>query len=246
MMQNQDPVLRFFAGELEFLEQEDDGLILLPTGQPVKTVYISGVLTEVKKGPGGYVSGARVADPSGVFIVKCGKDKGFCCSKFLKTGILSYVSVLGIIAYDKKESCFAVFPESVNKVSKSERNLWILAAADSTLKRLEEFRGTCNSLCHDGYTEKIIAVIENALKFVDTEKTGNDASGLKEDDSMHDCAKIVEIIRSGSTKKGIFSDDFYLACELLGISGESAQKCVEKLVEDGELYLPPGGYIKLI
>ena len=57
---------------------------------------------------------------------------------------------------------------------------------------------------------------------------------------------ILSIIEENSTKKGILRDDFYAVCAERNISREVAEECVNRLVEDGTLYLPKGGYIKIL
>ena len=100
--------MRYFAGELELLQEISEGCLFLPDGASVNTIYICGALTEFKKSQNGRGFHARVADPTGVFKINCGKDKAYCSSEFISLKIPSFVLVYGKVSTSAKKGSFGI------------------------------------------------------------------------------------------------------------------------------------------
>ena len=276
-----DSTYRLFAGELELLDrlnQNNGDLLLLPDGKTVNNLYLCGALTEVKKGPGGYVSSVRIADPTGVFVLYCRKNRSYCSSEFLKVGIPSFVSVFGEVKTSKRifkaeKTRFFINPQAVREITKEERDRWILSAADFALERLkksvESFENknpemTDNSEITNIFeisndSKELIRIIETAISNIYSnaseesfENKKDDISNTKKTDSQDktSCPDIehiiLEIIKKNSTKKGLLLKDFYSFADSAGLNPDDVKSSAEKLIKEGELYLPPGGYIKIL
>ncbi|MDD3977182.1 MAG: hypothetical protein PHI15_03380 [Methanomicrobium sp.] len=282
----EDSTYRLFAGELELLErlnQNKGELLLLPDGKTVNNIYLCGALTEVKKGPGGYVSSVRIADPTGVFVLYCRKNRSYCSSEFLKVGVPSFVSVFGEVKTSKRifnseKTRFFINPQAVREITKEERDRWILSAADFALERLEKsvesFENKNPEMTDDSEirnifeisndSKELIRIIETAISNVSSnasEKSTENVeynisntkiSNIKKTDSQDktSCPDIehiiLEIIKKNSTKKGLLLKDFYSFADSAGLNPDDVKSSAEKLIKEGELYLPPGGYIKIL
>lgn len=277
----EDSTYRLFAGELELLDrlnQNNGDLLLLPDGKTVNNLYLCGALTEVKKGPGGYVSSVRIADPTGVFVLYCRKNRSYCSSEFLKVGIPSFVSVFGEVKTSKRifnseKTRFFINPQAVREITKEERDRWILSAADFALERLEKsvesFENKNPEMTDDSEirnifeisndSKELIRIIETAISNIYSnaseesfENKKDDISNTKKTDSQDktSCPDIehiiLEIIKKNSTKKGLLLKDFYSFADSAGLNPDDVKSSAEKLIKEGELYLPPGGYIKIL
>ncbi|MBN2733528.1 MAG: hypothetical protein JXQ82_01555 [Methanomicrobiaceae archaeon] len=234
--------MNIFAGELLLLRQNSEGCLILPSGNPVENVYVCGVITELQKNQKGQVTGARVADPTGVFRIYCGKDRAYCAEDLFSMKVPSFVSVYGEISAKVKGGVLEkeIIPESVCEITREERDLWIRGTALATIKRLER-----SFVVYDeSYGIETLGIVEKALSVAESKEISDISS---EGDNLDDiCDRIMSFIAEISTKKGVLLDELYPVCESRGIKTEAVKKCLEKLLEDGELYLPSGGYVKIL
>jgi hypothetical protein len=107
----------------------------------------------------------------------------------------------------------------------------------------------------------IIPVLNSAKLMLDTVKdtdssgtalpSGSSDSGSSAqisgagDDSLRD-EVIIPIIESGSGKKGILMDELFEKCRAAKIPDEKTKSILGEMLEEGDCYMPPGGYLKLL
>ena len=164
------------------------------------------------------------------------------------------------------ESCDCIIhPYSVSPSTKESRESWVLQTADETADRMESLLKNAGGLSayERSAAAEICALAKSAVIAVCAKPhpagagagagAGEDAEGVcggtegassNADENPNEL--ILSIIEENSTKKGILRDDFYAVCAGRNISREVAEECVNRLVEDGTLYLPKGGYIKIL
>ena len=164
------------------------------------------------------------------------------------------------------EGCDCIIhPYSVSPSTKESRERWVLQTADETADRMESLLKNAGGLSADerSAAAEICALAKSAVIAVcakphpagagagagageDAEGVCGGTEGASSNADENPDELILSIIEENSTKKGILRDDFYAVCAGRNISREVAEECVNRLVEDGTLYLPKGGYIKIL
>lgn len=160
------------------------------------------------------------------------------------------------------EGCDCIIhPYSVSPSTKESRESWVLQTADETADRMESLLKNAGGLSayERSAAAEICALAKSAVIAVcakphpagadageDSEGFCGGTEGASSNADENPDELILSIIEENSTKKGILRDDFYAVCAGRNISREVAGECVNRLVEDGTLYLPKGGYIKIL
>ncbi|WP_042706459.1 hypothetical protein [Methanomicrobium mobile] len=258
-----------------------------------KDILVCGVLTDIKRNNRGIVLSARVADPTGVFLLNFGNDRADCARVISGMEIPSFVCVYGeVVGFDgsdgfvglggtdgggkaalfkdraavspKIDGCDCmIHPYSVSPSTKENRVRWVLQTADETAERMESLLAGAERLSDAGRkaAAEICAMAKSAVIAVSlmpsatgedgaagSEGSGVAGAGITGDGSSEENADdlILSIIEENSTKKGILRDDFYNICKERNIPREKADESINRLLEDGSLYLPKGGYIKIL
>gem|GEM_PF-2845577 len=255
-------------------------------------------MTDIKRNNRGIVLSARVADPTGVFLLNFGNDRADCARVISGMEIPSFVCVYGeVVGFSgsdgfvgfvglggtddgRKAALFKdraavspkidgcdcmIHPYSVSPSTKENRVRWVLQTADETAERTESLLAGAERLSDAGRkaAAEICAMAKSAVIAVSltpsASATGEDGAagsdgsgvagaGITGDGSSEENADelILSIIEENSTKKGILRDDFYNICKERNIPREKADESINRLLEDGSLYLPKGGYIKIL
>lgn len=257
-----------------------------------KDILVCGVLTEIKRNNRGIVLSARVADPTGVFLLNFGNDRADCARVISGMETLSFVSVYGeVVGFGgfggpggqggtdgkrkaaffrdrfagnvKSDGCDCIIhPYSVSPSTKENRGRWVLQTADETAERTESLLLSAERLsdAERKAAAEICAMAKSAVIAVNLKPSAADGDGVTGCDGGASGAEIaggssaeenpdeliLSIIEENSTKKGILRDDFYNICKERNIPRETADECINRLLEDGSLYLPKGGYIKIL
>lgn len=254
-----------------------------------KDILVCGVLTDIKRNNRGFVLSARVADPTGVFLLNFGNDRADCARVISGMEIPSFVCVYGeVVGFvglggtdggrkaalfkdraavsPKSDGCDCmIHPYSVSPSTKENRVRWVLQTADETAERTESLLAGAERLSDAGRkaAAEICAMAKSAVIAVSlmpsasatgedgtagSEGSGVAGAGISGDSSSDENADelILSIIEENSTKKGILRDDFYNICKERNIPREKADESINRLLEDGSLYLPKGGYIKIL
>lgn len=266
-----------------------------PFTETPKDILVCGVLTDIKRNNRGIVLSARVADPTGVFLLNFGNDRADCARVISGMEIPSFVCVYGeVVGFGgsdgfvglggtdggRKAALFKdraagilkidgcdcmIHPYSVSPSTKENRVRWVLQTADETAERTESMLAGAERLSDAGRkaAAEICAMAKSAVIAVSlmpsaagadgegaagSDGSGVDGAGIPCGNSSEENADelILSIIEENSTKKGILRDDFYNICKERNIPREKADESINRLLEDGSLYLPKGGYIKIL
>ena len=140
--------VRLFAKELkesDIIFREDDEqyapqYVLTPTGAKANRILISGVLTEVENiGAGTEYYKARIADPTGTFLVYAGQYQAEATDFLSKAKTPSFVTVVGKVTAFKADDgtlIFSIRPEYIQNTDQKSRDFWTLETAQKTYDRI--------------------------------------------------------------------------------------------------------------
>ncbi len=152
MTRSREAAWRIFADEYNSssVELRDEGeyapaYVLSPLGALVNRVYAVGVLTDIEnigtdEEP---LYRARLQDPTGVFYISAGQYQPEAAKALGEMATPSFIAVVAKTrTYSPEEGVVYVSlrPEVVKEVGAEERDLWVLQAAQSTLKRIAACR----------------------------------------------------------------------------------------------------------
>jgi len=232
-----DPARGLFAFEFNESGLSGAGGYVSPLGAVFDTVCIAGAVTAVEISP---VSGkviARISDPTGVFVVDAGKNDSAAGWFFGGVSVPSFVSVTG-----RAESSggMRIVAEAAVAIDREMRNSWISVVSRRTIERLESAAGNNET----GRIEDLClyaGLIERAIDAVHAGPGGEGETGSGEPDHSE---KVLELIDLHSGDKGIPVEDLIRICASSRIKEADAKRAIESLVEEGECYLPAGGYIR--
>ena len=138
---------RMFAAEFDdsdfdYSESDADrapNYVVTPTGARVNRLFAVGVLTEVSPA-GEDVLRARIADPTGTFVVYAGQYQPDAQTFLERAEPPAYVAVTGKARTFQPEDSDVVYtsirPESLNEVDEVTRDRWTVGAAEATLERV--------------------------------------------------------------------------------------------------------------
>ncbi|MFB6202425.1 MAG: hypothetical protein ABEI98_10500 [Halorhabdus sp.] len=120
-------------------EERAPNYVVTPTGGRVNRVFVVGVLTEVQPA-GEDVLRARIADPTGTFVVYAGQYQPDAQTFLERAEPPAYVAVTGKARTFQPEDSEVVYtsirPESLNEVDAATRDRWTVATARQTLERV--------------------------------------------------------------------------------------------------------------
>lgn len=138
---------RVFAAEFDdsdfdYSESDADrapNYVVTPTGARVNRLFAVGVLTEVSTA-GEDVLRARIADPTGTFVVYAGQYQPDAQTFLERAEPPAYVAVTGKARTFQPDDSDVVYtsirPESLNEVDEVTRDRWTVGAAEATLERV--------------------------------------------------------------------------------------------------------------
>jgi RPA family protein len=148
---NREVAHRVFAAEYDdathsYSESDEErapNYVVTPTGARVNRVFFVGVLTEVEQ-VSDDVLRARVADPTGAFVVYAGQYQPDEMAFLEDAEAPLFVAVTGkasTFSPDDSDRVFtSVRPESINEVDAETRDRWTVTAAEQTLARVATAR----------------------------------------------------------------------------------------------------------
>ncbi len=133
------------AASLEYADSEEERApkyVITPTGARANRLFIVGVLTEVER-VNDDVLRARVADPTGAFVVYTGQYQPDALAFLERAEPPEFVAVTGkanAFEPDDSERVFtSIRPETVAAVDAETRDRWTVGAAEHTLDRIAAF-----------------------------------------------------------------------------------------------------------
>ena len=164
----------FDAASLEYSSSEEERApkyVVTPTGARVNRLFVVGVLTEVEPINDDVVR-ARIADPTGAFVVYAGQYQPEALAFLERTESPAFVAVTGKANTFKPDDSDRVFtsirPESVNEVDAETRDRWTVRTAEHTLDRVSAFARALERL--DGADDREAALVDAG--FDETEAEG--------------------------------------------------------------------------
>jgi len=138
---------RLFAAEyddasFEYAESDEERApkyVVTPTGARVNRLFVVGVLTGVERVNESMVR-ARIADPTGVFIVYAGQYQPDALTFLERADPPVFLAITGKANTFEPEDGDRVFtsirPESINAVDAETRDRWVVQTAEHTLNRI--------------------------------------------------------------------------------------------------------------
>jgi len=246
-----------FACEFEKISP-DRKVMCLPSGnKPAEDVFISGALTERSYGRMQKRVFMRVADATGVFIVSAPENSPVA-DRILSLKIPSFISVYGSLSPGYYEGSLSplIVPYFAAEISPEVRDGLVRETAKRTLKRIQDSGRAVSG--------DIIPVLKSAEVMLGTVKEYPGPVNLQTSDSPGGSSYsasgqtsgaevnsgreeiIISIIKAGSGKKGILMDELFEECRAAKIPDEKTKSILGKMLEEGDCYMPPGGYLKLL
>ena len=135
----------FDAADFEYADSDEERApkyVIIPTGARVNRLFVVGVLTEVERINEETIR-ARIADPTGAFVVYAGQYQPDELAFFERTDPPAFVAITGKANAFQPEDSERVFtsirPESVAEVDAETRDRWTVQAAAHTVRRIGEF-----------------------------------------------------------------------------------------------------------
>ena len=254
-------------------------LLISPTGVRINRVFVVGVITEVENlgsetGKERDLWRARIADPTGVFILYAGQYQPEAAIFLSTVEVPSYVAVVGKarIYEPEKDSVFiSIRPEEINNVGSNIRDRWIVDSAKLTLKRLDmlnevfldqqQGKDLKNDVKLKGIDPDLNETILDAIEFYGTDQNyisdfkqslrtallsikENAGTEMQQKDNAENV--IFELFKELDSGKGVQYSSLVKGLESRGISEEVADIGIRSLLDKGECYEPRPGLLKLI
>jgi RPA family protein len=238
-----DAAARLFAGEIGMTSRIKGGSFLSPTGAAGRRVFFAGALTSVSSGGGRVL--ARIADPTGSITVVAGWREAAAASALQAIEPPAFAAVSGALASTGGET--VIVPETVVRVERSVRDLWVLRTADLTLSRIERMidapadPGARAAAAHYKTTPAALAdlaqMIQAALRTV------QDSTGPA---APIDARTVLVALLEEAPGRRAAEETLLAAVQGRGIGRDAAKTALEALMEEGECYMPSTGQVKLI
>lgn len=131
-----DATVTYSASE----EERAPNYVLFPSGVRANRVFVVGVLTAVET-VGDNVIRARIADPTGVFVVYAGQYQPESQTALEQADVPSFVAVTGkprTFTPDDVETVYtSIRPESITVVDAETRDRWVVQTSQHTLDRVD-------------------------------------------------------------------------------------------------------------
>lgn len=141
--------VRIFASEydqaeFEYAESDEERApkyVVSPTGARINRLFAVGVLTAVEQVNENTIR-ARVADPTGVFVVYAGQYEPDELAFLQRTEPPAFVAITGkantFQPDDSDDILTSVRPEQINEVDAKTRDRWVIQTVEQTLARIEQ------------------------------------------------------------------------------------------------------------
>ncbi|WOF16331.1 hypothetical protein F1737_06175 [Methanoplanus sp. FWC-SCC4] len=233
---------QLFAGELNLSKEEKTGFLISPSGVHFKKVYITGALTEVLEKNSYSPVKARIADPTGVFLIHARRSNPHVISVLKNSQVPAFMAVYGTaeVFREQKHESVRIIPENVSVISKENRDSWINGTALLAIERIEDEEKKISQ----NDVKILLGYINTAIRAVSIHEEAHET--CEENLILKKIPLITEYIERNSKSKGMLLEDLYAYCNSIGISEEITKKCIENILDEGDCYLPAGGYIKLL
>ncbi|PSP75356.1 hypothetical protein BRC86_03640 [Halobacteriales archaeon QS_3_64_16] len=160
---------RVFAAEfddatLSYSESDEErapNYVVTPTGARVNRLFVAGVLTELEELGNGQLR-ARIADPTGVFVVYAGQYQPEALAALERLDAPAFIALTGKARTFQPEDSNRVFtsirPESISEIDAATRDRWIVETSARTLDRIGAFAAL---LADGGVGSEAVGAIEN-------------------------------------------------------------------------------------
>jgi RPA family protein len=127
-------------------EERAPTYVVTPTGARANRVFVVGVLTDVERVSGDVIR-ARIADPTGTFVVYAGQYQPDARGTFESSEPPEFVALTGkarTFSPDDSDEVYAsIRPESVGIVDAETRDRWALRTAERTVERVDTMADVC-------------------------------------------------------------------------------------------------------
>ena len=170
-----DSTIEISAGESD----RSPNYLITPTGARVNRVFVVGVVTEIEW-VNDDVLRARVADPTGAFVLYAGQYQPDALSFLERLEPPAFVAVTGkanTFQPDGSDRIFtSVRPETITEVDATTRDHWTVETAEHSLERVDQFAAALglsgqidqNRLVEAGFPEPVAQGIAVAKAEYDT------------------------------------------------------------------------------
>ena len=173
---------RVFAAEfddatLSYSESDEEraqNYVVTPTGARANRLFVAGVLTELEEVGNGQLR-ARIADPTGVFVVYAGQYQPEALAALERLDRPAFLALTGKARTFQPEDSDRVFtsirPESISEIDAATRDRWIVETSARTLDRIAAFAA---ALADGGAGSEAVGVVENT----DEDRPDGSESGI--------------------------------------------------------------------
>ena len=245
---------RVFAGELERattgIQHGGQDCLLTPSGACVHLVYLVGAFTALS-GDARTAVTARVADPTGVFLVRATGREPEMLAVLAAVTPPAFLAVLGYTEWGRNGS--TVRPLSVVPVDRATRDRWVVRTADLSAARLESVLACLRGDGEDPLADAAIAAYgvtpatvtelrAMVLRALDVlPPPGSVPVGAAD----HDLADLLlEQIEAGG-RDGVTVEDLLALGTKKGRSKAEVEEVLSGLLEEGDCYMPRRGLIRI-
>ncbi len=312
-MMKREPAWRIFSRELResTLSMKDDendkfspNYLISPLGAKMNRLFVVGVATEIQNhgDENDPFWKMRVSDINGVFFVSAGQYNPDVLKKIPKIAEPSFVALVGKVRTYTPEggdrTYVSLTPEIIKEVDQNQRKLWILEAARSLRKRIEDYQYIKTNLEEptrenivalgfsqhkaDGFAkamatypdvdldfyrdilrESIQSLLPQSERYLEEDSGAGDmvqeenafiqsgkavgpaTAGTAADDLGEQVCELVRSISSNSD--GVdWTELVELAKQKMKLSQDHLEEEVNKLLDDGILFEPVLGKLKLV
>ena len=244
---------RVFAGELaratRGIHHQGEDCLLTPAGACVHLVYLVGALT-AQSGDARTAVTARVADPTGVFLVRATAREPEMLAALAAIAPPAFVAVLGYAEGGRKEP--TVRPLSVAQVDRAVRDRWLVRTADRTAARLEALRARLRGEGDDPLADEAIAVyavtqamIEELGAMATRALEVLPAADMADRSPGVDLAAVLLARLEAGGRDGVPMDDLVALGAKEGFSKVEVEEALACLLEEGDCYMPRRGLIRI-
>lgn len=227
---------RVFAGELAHpaaAVTADGAALRTPSGARCERLFLVGACTEIREAPGRIE--ARIADPTGTFVVAASFDQHAVVERLRGTTTPAFLAVTCTVAVrGGSPPQVSLVAESVAPATRRLRDLWVMVAAEHTLDRLEKHPPPASPECID----ELAAMVRSALETV---------PDAMEPAVLADPRLVVmDILAAGSGPRGMAVEALVESGQEQGLSEEGIRRIIDDLRAEGDCYAPATGYVKLL
>ena len=251
-------------------EEKAPKYVITPMGAKVNRLFVVGVLTDVENiGKEGIRWRARIADPTGIHNVYAEPFNPEVASLLADMEAPSYVAVAGKVRiYEPEEGSvyLSMRAEEVKSVDAFLRDYWIVQAARNLKMRIDAMKEaksmstpSIRQLRELGYPLKVAEgvleamryykdidiehyefLLREALSYISIEKKES-SKEVKEAEE-----KLLAIIKELQGEEGAEWDAVIEQASKEGIERSIAEEAIANLMEDGIIYEPELGKLKMV